>query len=55
LILVSVNPSFLAEELSYCLNKVGCRALIMADHHKKFNFIETVKKAIPELNQAASG
>ena len=37
LILVSVNPSFTTDELVYCLNKVDCKALIMADQHKRQN------------------
>jgi len=43
LILVSVNPSFATDELVYCLNKVQCKALIMADQHKKQNYLGVVK------------
>ena len=43
LILVSVNPSFTTDELVYCLNKVQCKALIMADQHKRQNYLNVVK------------
>jgi acyl-CoA synthetase (AMP-forming)/AMP-acid ligase II len=31
LILVNVNPAFVADELAYCLNKVQVKVLVMAD------------------------
>jgi len=46
LILVNVNPAFLADELAFCLNKVGVKALILADKLKKVNYVETLRKAL---------
>jgi len=31
LVLVNVNPAFQADELAFCLNKVGVKMLVMAD------------------------
>ena len=46
LILVNVNPAFLADELAYCLNKVGVKALILAESLKKINYVDILKKAL---------
>lgn len=46
LILVNVNPAFLADELAFCLNKVGVKALILAESLKKINYVEILKKAL---------
>jgi fatty-acyl-CoA synthase len=46
LILVNVNPAFLADELAYCLNKVGVKALILAESLKKINYVDILRKAL---------
>ncbi len=38
-------------ELSYCLNKVGCKGLVMRPNVKVIDCIKTIKKLIPELEQ----
>ncbi len=53
LILVNVNPAFLADELAYCLNKVGVKALVLAESLKKQNYVEVLKKAL-QVEQNAS-
>lgn len=55
MILVSVNPSYTADELTYCLNKVGCKTLIIADQHRRQNYLSVVKQAIPELSDTFVG
>jgi fatty-acyl-CoA synthase len=57
LILVNVNPAFLADELAYCLNKVGVKALVLAESLKKQNYVEVLKKALqvePSASQMKS-
>lgn len=57
LILVNVNPAFLADELAYCLNKVGVKALVLAEFLKKQNYVEILKKALqvePSTNDMKS-
>jgi len=38
-------------ELSYCLNKVGCKGLVMRPNVKIIDCIKIINKIIPELNQ----
>ena len=46
LILVNVNPAFVADELAFCLSKVGVKVLIMADSLKKMNYVEILRNAL---------
>lgn len=38
-------------ELKYCINKVGCKGLIMRPHVKVIDCIKIINKLIPELDQ----
>ena len=38
-------------ELSYCLNKVGCKGLVMRPNVKIIDCIKIIQKLIPELDQ----
>jgi fatty-acyl-CoA synthase len=40
LILVNINPAYRRSELEYALNKVGCRALVLAPAFKTSNYLE---------------
>jgi fatty-acyl-CoA synthase len=42
-ILVNINPGYRIVELSYALNKVGCKALIFAEKYKGSNYLEMVQ------------
>ena len=53
LILVNINPAYQRAELDYALNKVGCRALILAPGFKTTNYLSILNDLAPEL--AASG
>lgn len=46
LVLVNVNPAFQADELAFCLNKVGVKMLVMADSFKKSNYVKILRKAL---------
>ena len=46
LILVNVNPAFQSDELAFCLNKVGVKILVMADHFKKSNYVSILRQAM---------
>ena len=54
LILVNVNPAFLADELAYCLNKVGVKALVLAESLKKINYVDILRKALHIETSATS-
>ncbi len=55
LILVNINPAYRRSELEYALNKVGCRALILAPAIKASNCVEILGDLAPELAAAAPG
>jgi len=38
-------------ELSYCLNKVGCKGLVMRPNVKIIDCIKIINKIIPDLSQ----
>ncbi len=43
LVLVNINPAYRTSELEYCLNKVGCRALILAASFKSSDYIAMIE------------
>jgi fatty-acyl-CoA synthase len=52
LILVNINPAYRLAELEYCLNKVACRALILAASFKSSDYLGMVQALAPELGAA---
>jgi len=50
LILVNLNPAYRASELEYSLNKVGCRALVIAERFKATACIDELRSVAPELD-----
>jgi fatty-acyl-CoA synthase len=55
LILVNINPSYRLVELEYALNKVGCKALILAERFKTSDYIGMLRELAPELGEATPG
>jgi fatty-acyl-CoA synthase len=55
LILVNINPAYRLSELEFCLNKVGCRALIAAERLKHSDYIAMLRNLAPELDQCNPG
>ena len=55
LILVNVNPAYRRAELEYALNKVGCKALILAPALKTSDYIAILTDLAPELKTAKPG
>lgn len=53
LILVNVNPAYRLAELEYALNKVGCKALVMAERLKSSDYVAMLRHLAPELATAA--
>ena len=50
-ILVNINPAYRSSELEYALNKVRCRALIMARSLKSSDYLGILKGLAPELER----
>ncbi len=55
LILVNINPAYRVAELEYALNKVGCKALILAERFKTSDYIGMLRELAPELGSAQPG
>lgn len=52
IILVNFNPAYKSNELEYVLNKVSCKAMVVASQLKSTNYLEILKKIAPELDHA---
>ncbi len=55
LILVNINPAYRRSELEYALNKVGCKALILAPRFKISDYIAILSELAPEIATANPG
>jgi len=55
LILVNINPAYRVSELEYAINKVGCKALIMASAFKSSDYCGMLRQLAPEVESAAPG
>ncbi len=55
LILVNINPAYRLHELDYALNKVGCRALVLAESFKSSRYVEMLESLAPELAACPPG
>jgi fatty-acyl-CoA synthase len=53
LILVNINPAYRRAELEYALNKVECKALILAPALKTSDYLAIVQDLAPELAHCA--
>jgi fatty-acyl-CoA synthase len=55
LILVNLNPAYRLAEIEFALNKVGCKALVLADQFRTSNYIEMLRTLAPELDRSPPG
>ena len=49
-ILVNINPAYRRNELEYALNKVGCKALILARRFKTSDYVSMLGELVEEAN-----
>ena len=49
LVLVNINPAYRGHELEYALNKVGCKALVLAPSFKSSDYLAMLQKLAPEI------
>ena len=54
-ILVNINPAYRVFELEYALNKVGCKALVLAPAFKTSQYVQMLQDLAPELAHCAPG
>ncbi len=55
LILVNINPAYRTTELEYALNKVGCKALILAESFKTSDYPAILEELTPEIPASTPG
>lgn len=55
MILVTINPAYRSHELEHALNKVGCRALVLAAQFKHSDYHAILSSLLPELAQSTPG
>src|SRR5579863_542879 len=55
LILVNINPAYRAHEFEYAMNKVGCKALILAAGFKGNDYFASLRSCAPEIDGAEPG
>ena len=55
LVLVCVNPAYRISELEFALNKVDCRALVLAERLKTSDYVAMLRELAPELAEAEPG
>ena len=55
LILVNINPAYRVAELEYAINKVGCKALILASSFKSSDYVAMVGELAPEISKRTPG
>ena len=55
LVMVNINPAYRLAEVEYALNKVGCKALIMAKSFKTSDYPAMVRQLAPELESCEAG
>lgn len=49
LILVNINPAYRLAELEFVLNKVGCKALVLAPAFKSSDYVALLRQIAPEI------
>ncbi len=55
IILVNINPAYRLAELKFALNKVGCKALILAERFKSSEYLQMLRTLAPELETSPKG
>ena len=48
---MNINPAYVGRELEYCINKVGCKGLILSPSVKTIPSLSIFEKLVPELDQ----
>jgi fatty-acyl-CoA synthase len=54
-ILVNINPAYRISELDYVLNKVECKALVLAEQFKSSDYVGMLLNLAPELTDCKAG
>jgi fatty-acyl-CoA synthase len=52
LVLVNINPAYRLSELEFAINKVGCKALVLASAFKTSDYTGMIRQLAPEVDAA---
>ncbi|MCG8491588.1 MAG: AMP-binding protein [Sneathiellales bacterium] len=55
IVLVNINPAYRLSEVEYALNKVGCKAIVLARRFKSSDYLEMISRLAPELENCEPG
>ena len=55
LVLVTINPAYRLSELEYALNKVECKALVIASEFKSSDYTQMIRSLAPEIDTSEPG
>jgi len=55
IVLVNINPAYRTAELTYALNKVGCKALIAMAEYRSSDYMAMLREVAPELPDCEPG
>lgn len=51
---MNINPAYVERELEYCINKVGCKGILLAPSVKSIDSLSIFRRLVPELNRCSS-
>jgi fatty-acyl-CoA synthase len=51
---VNINPAYVGRELEYCINKVGCKGILLSPSIKTIQSLSILRQLAPELDQQLS-
>ncbi|CAF0820043.1 unnamed protein product [Rotaria sp. Silwood1] len=51
LIKVNINPAYVGRELEYCINKVGCKGIILSPTVKIIESLSLFRRLVPEIDK----
>ena len=54
-ILVNINPAYQPSELSYCLNKVGVKAVVASESFKTQDYYAILREVLGTQENSTSG
>lgn len=54
-VLVTINPSYRTEELSFVVGQADLKGLALIDHYKTTHYFDSLLQAVPELVNAKPG
>jgi fatty-acyl-CoA synthase len=55
IVLVNLNPAYRVHEIEHALRLVGCKGIIVTPTFKNSNYLEMMRKIVPDLGLPSSG